>query len=128
MPRFSNVFDSYENYVPGLGGSSIGTNAFPGVGNNQSIIQGSVGSFARQDGRAVISLNFNPYELDNKQKKKIYEGAVKEIAEVRNQTVKQISVTQREKQEQAALKRAWTNIAKKDIPKAFRAYQKYKAD
>ena len=38
MPRFSNVFDSYENYVPGLGGSSIATNAFPGVGNNQSII------------------------------------------------------------------------------------------
>ena len=99
MPRFSNIFDSYENYVPGLGGSSVATNAFLGVGSNQSEILGSVGSFARQDGRAVISLNFNPYELDNKQKKKIYEGAVKEIQEVRNNTAKQISITQREKQE-----------------------------
>ena len=76
----------------------------------------------------MISLNFNPYDLDNKQKKKIYDGAVQEIIEARNQTAKQISAAQREKQEQAALKRAWTNIAKKDIPKAFRAYQKYKAD
>ena len=41
-------------------------------------------SFARQDGRAVISLNFNPYDLHNKQKKKIYDGAVSEIVEARN--------------------------------------------
>jgi hypothetical protein len=34
----------------------------------------------------------------------------------------------REKQEQAIIRRAWTNIAKKDIPKAFRVYQKYKQD
>ena len=85
-------------------------------------------SFARQDGRAVISLNFNPYDLDSKQKNKIYEGAVKDLNEHRNQQIKQISNIQREKQEQAALKRAWTNIAKKDIPKAYRAYQKYKGD
>ena len=38
MPRFSNIFDSYENYVPGLGDSSIATNAFLGVGTNQSVI------------------------------------------------------------------------------------------
>ena len=38
MPRFSNIFDSYENYVPGLGGSNIATNAFLGVGTNQSVI------------------------------------------------------------------------------------------
>ena len=48
-------------------------------------------SFARQDGRAVISLNFNPYDLDSKQKNKIYEGAVKDLNEHRNQQIKQIS-------------------------------------
>jgi len=31
----------------------------------------------------VISLNFNPYELDSKLKKKIYEGAVKDLTEHR---------------------------------------------
>ena len=76
----------------------------------------------------MISLNFNPYELDTKQKKKIYDGAVKELVESRALTNKQLSAMQKEKQEQAALKRAWLNIAKKDIPKAFRAYQKYKTD
>ena len=81
MPRFSNVFDSYESYVPGLGGTNLAPNAIPGQPSNQSVITGASGSFARQDGRAVISLNFNPYELDNKQKKKIYEGAVKEITD-----------------------------------------------
>jgi len=42
-----------------------------------------VSSYARTDGRAVISLDFNPFELDTKQKKKIYEGAVKELVESR---------------------------------------------
>ena len=41
-------------------------------------------SYARQDGRAVISLNFNPYDLDTKLKKKIYEGAVKDLVEHRS--------------------------------------------
>ena len=76
----------------------------------------------------MISLNFNPYDLDTKLKKTIYEGAIKDLAEHRSQQIKQISQQQREKQEQAALKRAWTNIAKKDIPKAYRVYIKYKAD
>jgi len=27
MPKFSNVFDSYESFVPGLGGSNLTTQA-----------------------------------------------------------------------------------------------------
>jgi len=128
MPKFSNVFDSYESFVPGMGGSATASAAVPGQTGGQGTSLGGATSFARQDGRSVISLNFNPYDLDTKQKKRIYESAVKEISEQRTLTAKQISAVQREKQEQAALKRAWTNIVKKDIPKAFRAYQKYKTD
>lgn len=51
---------------------------------------------------------------------------MKELNESRALTAKKLTDEAREKQEQVALKRAWTNIAKKDIPKAFRAYQKYK--
>ena len=129
MPKFSNVFDSYEIFVPGLGGQNLTQNAQPGATTNAAGSGGAAtSSYARQDGRAVISLNFNPYDLDTKLKKKVYEGAVKDLVDHRNQQIKQISQTQRDKQEQAALRRAWINIAKKDIPRAYRVYIKYKAD
>ena len=32
------------------------------------------------------------------------------------------------KQEDSNIKKAWQSIVKKDIPKAFRQYQKYKSD
>jgi hypothetical protein len=51
-------------------------------------MNGSSGGYARQDGRNVISLNFNPYELDTKQKRKIYDGAIKEVCDQRALAVK----------------------------------------
>jgi hypothetical protein len=71
MPKFSNVFDSYETFVPGLTGSIQNTTttavALPGSTANQSVAGGSSGqNFARSDGRSVISLGFNPYELDSR--------------------------------------------------------------
>jgi hypothetical protein len=89
MPRFSNVFDNYESFIPGLGGSNATHISIPG--QLSAAGPGGAGSYARQDGRNVISLNFNPYELDTKQKRKIYEGAIKEISEQRNLAVKQIT-------------------------------------
>ena len=86
LPKFSNVFDSYESFVPGLGGSNLTTSAIPGASQTQNNAAGAnTNSYARQDGRAVISLNFNPYDLDTKLKKKVYEGAVKDLTEHRNQ-------------------------------------------
>ena len=87
MPKFSNVFESYESYVPGLGGSNLTSSALPAGTQASAGAAGAanVSSYARQDGRAVISLNFNPYDLDTKLKKKIYEGAVKDLTEHRNQ-------------------------------------------
>lgn len=73
------------------------TTALPGSVLSHGPTGTSISSFARQDGRAVISLNFNPYDLDTKQKKKIYESAVKELTDHRNQQIKQISTVQREK-------------------------------
>lgn len=34
----------------------------------------------------------------------------------------------KEKIEQANIKKAWLNIVKRDIPKAYRQYQKFKTD
>ena len=79
MPKFGNVFDNYESFISGFGGTNTTQAALPGQAT--AVGPGGAGSYARQDGRNVISLNFNPYELDTKQKKKIYEGAIKEISE-----------------------------------------------
>lgn len=119
MPKFSNVFERAEPIIPGLSMTVAGSL----IAGNQT---GQM-SFARVDGRNVISLQFNPYELDDNQKKKVYESAMKDIIEQREK-IKAISKQAREKQEQSNIKRAWINIVKKDIPKAYRGYQKYKTD
>jgi hypothetical protein len=92
VPRFSNVFDSYESFIPEMGGQNATQISNPGQPSAAGAIAGGTGSFARADGRNVVSLNFNPYDLNTKHKKKIYEGATKEIAEQRSQAAKQISV------------------------------------
>lgn len=65
MPKFSNVFERAEPIIPGIGmtvaGSLIAAN------------QGGQMTFARVDGRNVISLHFNPYEIEDPTKKKVYE-------------------------------------------------------
>ena len=118
MPKFSNVFERAEPFIPALGMTVAGSL----MGSNMNQM-----TFARVDGRNVISLQFSPYEIEDPQKKKQYEQAVKEIDEQR-QKVKSISAQAREKQEQSNIKRAWLNIVKKDLPKAFRQFQKYQVD
>jgi hypothetical protein len=66
MPKFSNIFESYQSYVPGLNTNNVTQVAAPGQQQAQNTSIGNTTSFARNDGRAVISLNFNPYELDSK--------------------------------------------------------------
>lgn len=86
-------------------------------------------TFARIDGRSVISLPFNPYFEKNEDhtKKHEYEQAMKEIQEQRDRS-KSTSKVNKDKQEQSNIKRAWLNIVKKDIPKAYRQYLKFKTD
>ena len=85
MPKFSNIFDSYETFVPGLTGSlqNTSTTSIAVPGSAVATTSGAVQNFARQDGRSVISLGFNPYDLDSRSKKKIFEGTVKDIREHR---------------------------------------------
>lgn len=91
MPTFSNCFDSYESFVPGYGGQHLTATALPATQAQTSSAGANTSSYARQDGRSVISLNFNPYDLNTKQKRKIYEGAVKDLAEHRKAQIKTIS-------------------------------------
>lgn len=80
-------------------------------------------TFARIDGRNVISLPFNPYleSQDDPDNKKDYDQAMKEIQDQRER-LKQVSKINRDKQEAVNLKKAWLNIVKKDIPKAYKQY------
>lgn len=76
----------------------------------------------------MISLQFNPYFIeDNEEKKKIYESYMKDIIEYREKT-KGISSEVKAKQEETNHRKLWLGIVKKDIPKAFRLYQKFKSD
>ena len=85
-------------------------------------------SFQRIDGRQVISLQFNPYFIDDDlEKRKIYDSYMREILDQRDK-IKNAPKEAKNKQEAQNIKRAWQNIVKKDIPKAYRMYQKFKAD
>ena len=77
MPKFSNTFDSVDSVMPhhekSLGALQI-SNAVPSHMN-----------FQRVDGRQVISLQFNPFFInEDSEKKKIYEGYMREIIEQRD--------------------------------------------
>ena len=101
-------------------------------------------TFARIDGRNVISLQFNPYHDTDKDpaKQKELEQALKELMDSRENKQSKFPGTAstgcvstsssnflsnkaaatKEKQEQSNIKKAWINIVKRDIPKAYRQY------
>jgi len=117
LPRYSCVFDKLKNDIPGLSMTV----------NTMAISSNSALSHARADGKSVISLHFNPYQMNNQSKQRLYDNVMKEIIEQRDKMAG-VSKQSKEKQEAQFVRRAWTNIVKKDIPKAFRIYQKYKQD
>lgn len=80
-------------------------------------------TFARIDGRSVVSLEFNPYfDKDHDESKQVeYEQAMKEIVDQRDRAKIPLgSKSSKDKAEAANIKRAWLNIVKKDLPKAFK--------
>ena len=116
MPKFSNNFDTVDSVIPGIQNKS----SVPG----QSILNpiNSNMSFQRIDGRQVISLQFNPYFIDDDlEKRKIYDSYMREILDQRDK-IKNAPKEAKNKQEAQNIKRAWQNIVKKDIPKAYRMY------
>lgn len=69
--------------------------------------------------------------MEDPTKKKDYDQAIKEIQDQRDKQktlAKGGGAPNKEKQEHANIKKAWMNIVKKDIPKAYRQYQKFKTD
>ena len=57
MPKFSNIFEKAEPMLPGMSMTVAGSLL---TGN-----QAGQMTFARVDGRNVISLEFNPYEIED---------------------------------------------------------------
>lgn len=115
MPMYSSRFDTPEP-----------SNAF-GVSVNLKELTGTAYSHARADGRSVLSLPFNPSVNDPPNKRKLYEATVKDILEKREKS-KSMSKPSREKLEITAIKRTWQLIAKREIPRMHKIYQKYKSD
>ena len=57
MPKFSNIFERAESIMSGL--------PMTVAGSLLSGVQAGQMCFTRIDGRNVISLQFNPYEINN---------------------------------------------------------------
>ena len=115
IPQFSNQFESYESFIPGV--ATTHTAAPITQAMNISDKQ----SYTRLDGRSVLSLPFNPYDLRDPQKEKLYQAVIHDFFDNKNVSLKALSIGAREKLEASAIKRVWTQIAKRDIPKAYRA-------
>ncbi len=80
LPKFSNVFDRADaGSIPGLGTTVAPFMLGSGAGG---MTAGNL-THSRPDGRSVISLHFNPNDLTNPSKKKLYESAMKDILEQR---------------------------------------------
>lgn len=79
----------------------------------------------RADGKHLITLpmSINPTALSERLRKRLNEGFLKEMKDQRSKYS-----AKNEKLEADTLKRLWVQIAKKDIPKAFKQYSKYKTD
>lgn len=65
------------------------------------------GNYQRIDGRQVISLQFNPYFLDDADQKKAYEDSVRELLENRQKVRAIIPADTKSKVEAASLRKAW---------------------
>lgn len=79
MPKFSNIFDSVDSVMPGLHNknSLVGQQIINPIASHMN--------FQRIDGRQVISLQFNPFFInEDSEKKKIYDGYMREIIEQRD--------------------------------------------
>jgi len=82
MPAFSNQFESYESFIPG---ASVTHTAAP-ITQAQNISDKQ--SYVRLDGRSVLSLPFNPYQLDSQNKEKLYQAVIHDFFENRNNAIK----------------------------------------
>lgn len=89
-------------------------------------------TYARIDGRSILSLKFNPYSdvQEDPNKKRDLDQTLKEIAEQREKAKPNPKggVKTAEKNEAGNIRKNWLNIVKKDLPKAYRQYQKFKTD
>ena len=74
MPKFSNTFDNIDSVLPGIHNknSLAGSSIINPIASHMN--------FNRIDGRQVISLQFNPFFINEDiEKKKIYDGYMREI-------------------------------------------------
>lgn len=74
----------------------------------------------RADGKQLISLplKFNPLCMEKKMRQKLNETVLKDLKDQRNK----YKNSKNEKLEGENLKRAWIQLAKKDIPKAYKQF------
>lgn len=119
MPVFSTNFERSEIQV---------TSAAPVLmQSNLMISNTSIYNHIKSEGVPVISLSFNPYNCDTEIKKQTYLKATNEIAE-KKEKLKSLDSDQKDKMIQQSVQKEWAVIAKKEIPKMWKAFQKNKSD
>lgn len=119
MPVYSSLFERRE-----LPSSNQNSNI---IGSNMLVSSGSNFNHIKTEGLPVVSLSFNPNNLDSDIKKSTYKKAMGDLIDKKNK-FKNLDPEQREKMELLAIQKEWAIIAKKEIPKAFKAFQKNRSD
>ena len=119
MPVFSSNFERTEiqtaSVAPVMMQSSL------------MISNASIYNHIKSEGVPVISLSFNPYNCDTELKKQTYIKATGEIWE-KKEKFENLDPEQKEKLMQVSIQKEWAVIAKKEIPKMWKAFQKNRSD
>ena len=119
MPAYSSMFERSEMPATAASASLLQ--------NNLMISNSNMFNHIKSEGLPVISLSFNPYECDTELKKQAYKKAMGEIGS-KKEKFKNLDPEQREKMELIAIQKEWALIAKKEIPKMWKAFQKNRSD
>lgn len=119
MPVYSSMFERSEMPTSG-GGSGM-------IQSSMLVNSTSAFSYIKTEGMPVISLNFNPYNCDDENKKQAYKKAMGEVIQKKDK-LKNLDPAQREKVELMAIQKEWALISKKEIPKMWKGFQKNRSD
>ena len=119
MPVYSTMFEHGE-----LPASNPTTNI---VGSGVMVSNTPSFNHIKSEGQPVVSLSFDPYNLDSEIKKSTYKQAMGDLAD-KKQKFKNLDPEQREQMELMAIQKEWAIIAKKEIPKAYKTFLKTKSD
>ena len=119
MRIYSTKFEHGELPPSNLTNNIIGSSKM--VSNTPSF------NHIKSEGLPVVSLSFNPNNLDSELKGSTHKQAMGDLVD-KKQKFKNLDPEQREQMELMAIQKEWAVIAKKEIPKAYKTFLKTKSN